>query len=83
MLSGCLKSPIARSRINKSLRWIVANSTHVLVPQLFVGNDKLCSEDLDLGLDYVLTRAISKARSTSEVPVSLNEDRADPTSGRQ
>ncbi len=53
-LASCVGSPEARARLNKSLRWAVANNIRVLTPQLFVGNAKLCDEDVDLGLAYSL-----------------------------
>jgi uncharacterized membrane protein len=53
-LASCVGSPDARSRLNKSLRWAVANNVRVLTPQLFVDGVKLCDEDVDLGLDYAL-----------------------------
>ncbi len=53
-LAACVGSPEARSRLNKSLRWSVANNIHVLTPQLFVDNVKLCDEDVDLGLEFAL-----------------------------
>jgi uncharacterized membrane protein len=54
-LGACLESPEAKARLNKSLRWAVANNIRVLTPQLFIDNVKLCDEDVDLGLDYMLT----------------------------
>jgi uncharacterized membrane protein len=54
-LAACVGSPEARSRLNKSLRWSVANNIRVLTPQLFVDNVKLCDEDVDLGLEYALS----------------------------
>ena len=54
-LATCVGSPEAKSKINKSLRWAVANNIHVLTPQLFIDNTKLCDEDVDLGLEYALT----------------------------
>ena len=53
-LASCVGSPEARSRLNKSLRWAVANNVRVLTPQLFVDGVKLCDEDVDLGLDRAL-----------------------------
>jgi len=57
-LAACIGSPEAKSRLNKSLRWAVANNIRVLTPQLFVNNVKLCDEDVDIGLDYALSRMI-------------------------
>ena len=60
-LGDCVGQPAVRARVNKSLRWIVANSLPVLTPQLFVGNQKIPDEDTDLGLDYVLARVLAAA----------------------
>lgn len=57
-LAACVGSPEAKSRLNKSLRWAVANNIRVLTPQLFVNSVKLCDEDVDLGLDYALSRML-------------------------
>lgn len=65
-LSSCVGSAVVRARINKSLRWIVANSLPVLTPQLFVRNQKIPDEDTDLGLDYVLSRVLAQG-SNAEV----------------
>jgi uncharacterized membrane protein len=59
-LANCVGQPAVRARVNKGLRWIVANSLPVLTPQLFVRNQKLPDEDTDLGLDYVLSRVLAQ-----------------------
>jgi uncharacterized membrane protein len=59
-LASCVGQPAVRARVNKGLRWIVANSLPVLTPQLFVRNQKLPDEDTDLGLDYVLSRVLAQ-----------------------
>ena len=59
-LAACVGSPEARSKLNKSLRWSVANNVRVLTPQLFVRGAKLCDEDVDLGLEYALPRLIDR-----------------------
>jgi uncharacterized membrane protein len=58
-LSGCVGTPSARSKINKSLRWIVANSARVTTPQLYVDGRRLCDEDTDLGLEFALGRLLA------------------------
>jgi len=58
-LRGCLGKPAVRSRLNRSLRWVVSNSLPVLTPQLFVGGTKVCDEDTDLGLEYVVSRMLA------------------------
>jgi len=59
-LASCIGSPEARSRLNKSLRWLVANNIRVLTPQLFIDNVKLCDEDVDLGLEYTLANMLAR-----------------------
>jgi len=53
-----------RTRLNRSLRWVVSNSLPVLTPQLFVRNRKIPDEDTDLGLDFVLARTLEGDGST-------------------
>ncbi len=58
-LASCVGSPKVRSRLNRSLRWAVSNRLPVLTPQLYVGGAKLCDEDVDLGLDYMLSHMLA------------------------
>lgn len=57
-LKDCVGSAKVKSRLNKSLRWAVANQLPVLTPQLYVNGAKLCDEDTDLGMEYALTRLL-------------------------
>jgi len=68
-LATCVGSPEAQSRLNQSLRWAVANNVRVLTPQLYIvenkqegapNSTKLCDEDVDLGLDFTLSRMIER-----------------------
>ncbi|MEW6749881.1 MAG: vitamin K epoxide reductase family protein [Candidatus Latescibacterota bacterium] len=63
-LGSCIGSATVKTRLNRSLRWAVSNSLPVLAPQLYVGKQKLCDEDTDLGLEYALTRALESASGT-------------------
>jgi len=65
-LSDCLGKPAVRARLNRSLRWAVANSLPVVTPQLFVRGQKVCEEDTDLGLEYVLSRLLTKPAATAK-----------------
>lgn len=68
-LASCVGSAEARSKVNKSLRWAVANNIRVLTPQLFVDNVKLCDEDVDLGLEYALSIMLDRhAAGTLQPP---------------
>jgi uncharacterized membrane protein len=57
-VADCLGKPAVRSKVNRSLRWVISNSSKVMTPQLFVQGVKLCDEDSDLGLDYALGRML-------------------------
>ncbi len=57
-MKSCLTSKVTEQRLNKSLRWAVANQLPVLTPQLYVNGVKLCDEDTDLGMEYALTRLL-------------------------
>jgi hypothetical protein len=57
-VAGCLGRAAVRARLNRSLRWAVANSLPIVTPQLFVRGQKVCEEDTDLGLDFVLARIL-------------------------
>lgn len=59
-VKGCLGGTLVKSKLTKSLRWAVANAIPVLTPQLFVGNSRMCDEDSDLGLEFTLSRMLSK-----------------------
>ena len=84
-LAGCIGSPGVRSKLNKSLRWAVTNRISVLTPQLYIGGVKLCDEDVDLGLDYMLGAMIDRYRSgglvatgTAEQPVAAPAPEPEP-----
>ena len=64
-LRACIGSDAVRAELNRSLRWAVANQLPILTPQVYVENTRICDEDTDLGLDYVLTRLLSGAGRTS------------------
>jgi len=59
-LDDCVGSAEVRARLNKSLRWVVTNRLPVLTPQVFVEETKVCAEDTDLGLDWMLTRLLER-----------------------
>ena len=59
-VKGCLGGTLVKNKLTKSLRWAVANAIPVLTPQLFVGNSRMCDEDSDLGLEFTLSKMLSK-----------------------
>jgi hypothetical protein len=62
-LAGCLGGAAVKARLNRALRFAVKNQLPVLVPQLYVGGTKLCDEDTDLGLEFMLPRLIAHAKA--------------------
>ena len=58
-LASCIGQPNVKQKLNRSLRWAVANHLPVLTPQLYVNSKKLCDEDTDLGMDYALSHLLS------------------------
>jgi uncharacterized membrane protein len=57
---GCLGGPNVKNKLNKSLRWAVANALPVLTPQLFIGDRRVCDEDTDLGLEYTISGMLER-----------------------
>ncbi|MGB0679969.1 MAG: vitamin K epoxide reductase family protein [Polyangiales bacterium] len=57
-LASCVGSATVRAKLNRALRWAVANQMPVVTPQLYVGGKKVCDADTDLGLDFVLSRLL-------------------------
>lgn len=57
-LEKCIGSPKAKQKVNRSLRWAVDNNLKILTPQLYVDGVRLCDEDVDLGLEFALSRMV-------------------------
>ena len=67
-VSGCVGSANARAKLNRALRWAVANEMPVLTPQLYVNGVRLCDSDSDLGMDYSLAHLLERAEAGDLVP---------------
>ena len=63
-LKGCVGGAQVKARLNRSLRWAVANELPILTPQLYVDGAKVCDEDTDLGLDFALSRMLASHGGT-------------------
>lgn len=63
-LKGCLGSAAVKNKVNKSLRWAVANALPVLTPQLFIRDRRVCDEDTDLGLEYTIRGMLDRRPGT-------------------
>jgi uncharacterized membrane protein len=64
-VQGCLGSAQIKNKVNKSLRWAVANALPVLTPQLFIGDRRVCDEDTDLGLEYTISRMLAAPQGSA------------------
>lgn len=53
-LDGCIDSKEVRQRLDRTLHFAIANKIPVSTPQLFLGNERVCDEDTDLGLRFVV-----------------------------
>lgn len=62
-VKGCLGGTAVKNKLNKSLRWAVANALPVLTPQLFIGDKRVCDEDTDLGLEYTISTMLDGSPS--------------------
>lgn len=62
-VKNCLGTSVVTNKLNKSLRWAVANALPVLTPQVFIGGRRVCDEDTDLGLEFTVGRLITAAYS--------------------
>lgn len=59
-VKGCLGGAMVKNKLNKSLRWAVANALPVLTPQLFIGGRRVCDEDTDLGLEFTVAGMLER-----------------------
>lgn len=52
----CLDGAETSQQLDEMMRFATRNKLPVSTPQLFIGDTKLCDEDIDMGLPYALTR---------------------------
>jgi uncharacterized membrane protein len=55
-LEACIKDDKTRIRLDEMMRFAVKNHLPVSTPQLFLGDRKLCDEDIDIGLPYAMRK---------------------------
>ena len=58
-VKGCLGGAAIKNKVNKSLRFAVANALPLLTPQLFIGDRRVCDEDTDLGLEFTVEKMLA------------------------
>jgi uncharacterized membrane protein len=55
-LAGCVAKQTTQIRLNQNLLFASQNHVPVSTPQMFVGDQRVCDEDTDLGLKYTLAQ---------------------------
>lgn len=58
----CIDSADTKKRLDHVLHFAVANKLRISTPQLFLGDQRMCDEDTDLGLTYALTLLAPKVK---------------------
>lgn len=51
---ACLDAPATRQRLEKHLQFAIDNGVPVSTPQIYLGGQRICDEDTDLGLRFTL-----------------------------
>jgi hypothetical protein len=62
-LDACIDSKETKMRLDRTLRYVVQNHLQVSTPQLFIGDQRLCDEDTDMGLSYTMRKLAPGLRS--------------------
>ncbi|MDX2051628.1 MAG: vitamin K epoxide reductase family protein [Polyangiaceae bacterium] len=55
-VGNCMNSRETKVRLNKHLHFASENKIPVSTPQVFLGDQKLCEEDTDIGLKFTLSK---------------------------
>ena len=53
-IDACLNSPKTKQRLNKHLHFAAENNIPLSTPQMYLGSDRVCDEDTDIGLSFTL-----------------------------
>ncbi|MBK8254364.1 MAG: hypothetical protein IPK82_17060 [Polyangiaceae bacterium] len=61
-LDKCIDSNETKQRLDRVLRWTIANQLAVSTPQLFLDGTRLCEEDSDIGLSYSIYKLAPNLR---------------------
>jgi protein-disulfide isomerase len=61
-LDACIDAPKTKQRLDAALRFAVDNKIKVSTPQLFLGDQRVCDEDTDLGLRYAIGKLAPKVK---------------------
>jgi uncharacterized membrane protein/protein-disulfide isomerase len=55
-VSQCVGSAAAATRLNQNLHFAANNHIAISTPQMFLGDQRICDEDTDLGMKYTLAQ---------------------------
>ncbi|MBL9028595.1 MAG: hypothetical protein JNL21_40765 [Myxococcales bacterium] len=55
-LDDCIDSAQTKKRLDDVLQYAVTNKVRVSTPQLYLGDQRLCDEDTDMGMRYALRK---------------------------
>jgi len=55
-VAACMNSAKTKQRLNKHLHYAAENNVPLSTPQMYLGNERICDEDTDIGLRFTLSR---------------------------
>jgi protein-disulfide isomerase len=55
-LTACMSARSTEQRLNRQLHFAAANAIAVSTPQVFIEGQRLCDEDIDMGLMFALSK---------------------------
>ncbi len=55
-VAACMNSTKAKQRLNKHLHFAADNQVPLSTPQMYLGTERICDEDTDIGLRFTLSR---------------------------
>ncbi len=61
-LDACIDDKKTKQRLDAGLRFAVENKIRVSTPQLFLGDQRVCDEDTDLGLRYAFSKLAPRVK---------------------
>jgi len=61
-LDACVDDKKTKQRLDKGLQFAVKNKIKVSTPQLFLGDQRVCDEDTDLGLRYTFAKLAPRVK---------------------
>lgn len=61
-LDACIDDKKTKQRLDKALQFAVQNKIKVSTPQLYLGDQRVCDEDTDLGLRFAFSKLAPKVK---------------------